>query len=55
MLIGANGYAGAGDGGYIDAISFKGNDGTDYGPYGGTGGFPWETTFNSTFGKASDY
>ena len=53
VLIGANGIVN--QYGYVDGIVFKGNDGTDYGPFGGSGGEPWETTFNSTFGKASDY
>ena len=50
VLIGANGIV---DDGYVSAIVFWGNDGTNYGPFGGSGGEAWATTFNSTFGKAS--
>ena len=56
VLIGAKGIINQEvDDEYVSAIVFWGNDGTTYGPFGGSGGKAWKTTFNSTLGKASDY
>jgi hypothetical protein len=55
VLIGANGIINLSEGGTVDGIVFWGNDGTNYGPYGGpSGNEPWETTFNSALGKATN-
>ena len=55
VVIGSNGIAKSGSGGYVDSIVFWGNNGTNYGANGHWGGGEsWETDFNSTLGKAKE-
>ena len=45
-IIGAYGFERS-DNGQVDGLAFKGIDGTNYGPYGGTSGTFWETDIPS--------
>ena len=54
VVIGANGIAKSGSGGYVASIVFWGNNGTNYGANGLWGGESWETAFNTTLGKAKE-
>ena len=46
MVIGANGVETYGNS-QVDGLVFRGKDGTNYGPYGGTSGTYWETSIPS--------
>ena len=46
VVIGASGVE-TSDNGHVDGLVFKGIDGTNYGPYGGTSGTFWETDIPS--------